>query len=90
MQCGSNFVALAVFRSLRRRPRAAVILHVISVESACSSRSAVSFVVVVNNSASTFLTSRVVELGSAEVADEAKNIVAKIDSEMAAWRSGGR
>ena len=76
------------------KAQAAVLLHLISVESACSSRSgarsAVSFVVVVNNSASTFLTARVVELGSAEVADEAKYIVAKIDSEIAAWRSRGR
>jgi hypothetical protein len=74
-------------------PKAAVVLHIISVESSCSQpgvKSAISFVAVVNNSSSTFLTARVVDLGAAEVANEAKSIVAKIDTEIAAWRSRGR
>ena len=82
------------FPLVSEKAQSAVVVHIISVESSCSSRpaarSAVSFVVVVNNSSSTFLTARVAELGSAEVAEEAKYIVAKIDSEIAAWRARGR
>lgn len=82
------------FPLVSEKSQAAVVVHVISVASVCGDRSgprsAVSFVVVVNNSAATFLTARVAELGSAEVIEEAKYIVAKIDSEVSAWRSRGR
>ena len=69
---------------------AAVRLLIVSVDSPCGSggsKSAISLILLVNNQAQSFLTARVVDLGSARVEDEAQYALAKMDSEISQWRN---